>query len=318
MEGRCTAIAMPKPESFLVACDIGTSKICVLIGEQNARRSPRRDRQGRVPPTGVPVRATSSTSTPRSRPSSGPPKRRKSWPGCRFPGPGSAFPALTCGPSTAGAWSPCPARTGRSPRRTSTRVIDAARGVQIPPGPRGRARPASGFRGGRPGRRGRPGRHDRQPPRGRRPRRHGARRRDAEHRDLHEQGRHRGRPAGPRAVRRGRGGPHAGREGARDLPRSTSGEAPPRSRSTRRGRSRIPRWSRSAATTSPTISPSSCGLRSRMPSGLKKKYGCALRSAVSEDEMVEVPMVGGRAPKLCPRTDARPTSSSRAPRSCSA
>jgi cell division protein FtsA len=35
---------------------------------------------------------------------------------------------------------------------------------------------------------------------------------------------------------------------------------------------------------------------------IKKKYGCALRSAVAEDEMVEVPMVGGRAPKLCPRT----------------
>ena len=35
---------------------------------------------------------------------------------------------------------------------------------------------------------------------------------------------------------------------------------------------------------------------------IKKKYGCALRSAVGEDEMVEVPMVGGRAPKLCPRT----------------
>jgi cell division protein FtsA len=35
---------------------------------------------------------------------------------------------------------------------------------------------------------------------------------------------------------------------------------------------------------------------------LKKKYGCALRTAVPEDEMVEVPMVGGRAPKLCPRT----------------
>src|SRR5437667_12864470 len=27
---------MSKPENFLVACDIGTSKICVLIGEQNA------------------------------------------------------------------------------------------------------------------------------------------------------------------------------------------------------------------------------------------------------------------------------------------
>jgi cell division protein FtsA len=35
---------------------------------------------------------------------------------------------------------------------------------------------------------------------------------------------------------------------------------------------------------------------------IKKKHGCALRSAVAEDEMVEVPMVGGRAPKLCPRT----------------
>src|SRR5262249_6389699 len=30
------AVAMSKPEGFLVACDIGTSKICVLIGEQNA------------------------------------------------------------------------------------------------------------------------------------------------------------------------------------------------------------------------------------------------------------------------------------------
>src|SRR5438046_9463836 len=27
---------MAKPESFLVSCDIGSSKICVLIGEQNA------------------------------------------------------------------------------------------------------------------------------------------------------------------------------------------------------------------------------------------------------------------------------------------
>lgn len=35
---------------------------------------------------------------------------------------------------------------------------------------------------------------------------------------------------------------------------------------------------------------------------IKKKYGSALRSSVGEDEMVEVPMVGGRAPKLCPRT----------------
>jgi cell division protein FtsA len=35
---------------------------------------------------------------------------------------------------------------------------------------------------------------------------------------------------------------------------------------------------------------------------IKKKHGCALRGAVGEDEMVEVPMVGGRAPKLCPRT----------------
>lgn len=35
---------------------------------------------------------------------------------------------------------------------------------------------------------------------------------------------------------------------------------------------------------------------------IKKKFGSAMRSAVGEDEMVEVPMVGGRAPKLCPRT----------------
>src|SRR4029077_19153330 len=33
---------------------------------------------------------------------------------------------------------------------------------------------------------------------------------------------------------------------------------------------------------------------------LKKKYCCALRTAVSEDERVEVPRVGGRPPKRCP------------------
>src|SRR3954447_20528812 len=27
---------MAKPENFLVSCDIGTTKICVLIGEQNS------------------------------------------------------------------------------------------------------------------------------------------------------------------------------------------------------------------------------------------------------------------------------------------
>ena len=35
---------------------------------------------------------------------------------------------------------------------------------------------------------------------------------------------------------------------------------------------------------------------------LKKKYGSALTSAVGDDEMGEGPLVGGRAPKLCPRT----------------
>ena len=35
---------------------------------------------------------------------------------------------------------------------------------------------------------------------------------------------------------------------------------------------------------------------------IKKKYGSAQRSAVGDDEMVEVPMVGGREPKLCPRS----------------
>ncbi len=35
---------------------------------------------------------------------------------------------------------------------------------------------------------------------------------------------------------------------------------------------------------------------------IKKKFGSALRSAVGDDEMVEVAMVGGREPKLCPRS----------------
>src|SRR5262245_18174357 len=36
---RLPAHVMSKPESFLVACDIGTSKICVLIGDPNAAGS---------------------------------------------------------------------------------------------------------------------------------------------------------------------------------------------------------------------------------------------------------------------------------------
>jgi cell division protein FtsA len=45
-------------------------------------------------------------------------------------------------------------------------------------------------------------------------------------------------------------------------------------------------------------------LRTPIPDAerIKKKSGCALRSAVAEEDMVEVPMVGGRNPKLCPRT----------------
>lgn len=44
-------------------------------------------------------------------------------------------------------------------------------------------------------------------------------------------------------------------------------------------------------------------LRTPIPDAerIKKKSGSALRSSVSEDETVEVPLVGGRTPKLCPR-----------------
>jgi cell division protein FtsA len=45
-------------------------------------------------------------------------------------------------------------------------------------------------------------------------------------------------------------------------------------------------------------------LRTPIPDAerIKRKSGSTLRSSVSEEEMVEVPMVGGRTPKLCPRT----------------
>jgi cell division protein FtsA len=45
-------------------------------------------------------------------------------------------------------------------------------------------------------------------------------------------------------------------------------------------------------------------LRTPIPDAerIKRKSGSALRSSVSEEEMVEVPLVGGRTPKLCPRT----------------
>jgi cell division protein FtsA len=45
-------------------------------------------------------------------------------------------------------------------------------------------------------------------------------------------------------------------------------------------------------------------LRTPIPDAerIKKKSGSALVSSISEEEMVEIPLVGGRTPKLCPRT----------------
>ena len=52
---------MAKPENFLVACDIGSSKICVLIGEQNAH--------GSLDVIGKGAAATGSSNRMRSLPS---------------------------------------------------------------------------------------------------------------------------------------------------------------------------------------------------------------------------------------------------------
>ena len=292
----------PSPKNFLVACDIGTSKICVLIGEQNASGIPRRDRQGLGAPTAAPARATSSTSTPRSRRSSGPPRRPRSWRACRSPAPGWASRAPTSGRSTAAAWSPWPGRTGRSPRRTSPGsstppeacrslrimrsstscprdfAVDGQDGVADPLGMIGSRLEADVHVVTAPG-----GRHP-------------------EHRDLHEQGGHRGRPARPRAVRRGRGRADARREGARDLPRRHR-------RRHDRGR-RLPEGHdrphggdpdrRRPLHQRPRRRPARPDHGRRAAQEEVRAARCA--AAVSEDEMVEVPMVGGRAPKLCPRT----------------
>jgi hypothetical protein len=115
---------MSKPESFLVACDIGTSKVCVLIGEPNAAGSldvigkgaaaNRGTRKGNI----INVDAT-------SRPSSG--RREAEIGGVRSPASRGHL-ALPVRPQHRGSWQ-SPARTGRSPRNVTGHR--RRRGVQI-------------------------------------------------------------------------------------------------------------------------------------------------------------------------------------------
>ena len=59
--------------------------------------------------------------------------------------------------------------------------------------------------------------------------------------------------------------------------------------------------SRSAATTSPTTSPSACARRRTEAEMIKIKHGCAMAAMVKADETIEVPGVGGRKPRILSR-----------------
>ena len=82
---------------------------------------------------------------------------------------------------------------------------------------------------------------------------------------------------------------------------STSAAARPTCSSTSTAASPTPASSRSAGTTSPTTSRRGSARRWARPSGSKRNFGCALGRMVADDEEIEVPGVGGHAPRKAPR-----------------
>ena len=140
----------------------------------------------------------------------------------------------------------------------------------------------------------------------------------SEHRDLREQGGHRGRAARARAVRRRGGGADARREGARHRARRHR-----RRHDGARGLS--PRLDRPHGRHPDRRRPLHQRPRRRPPGPDHRRRAAQeevrlarSRSAVGEDEMVEVPMVGRPRAEALPAHDARRRSCSRGPRSCSA
>jgi hypothetical protein len=189
-DGKRVAL-MSKPESFLVACDIGTSKICVLIGSRTPR-PPRRHRQGRGANRGtrkgniINVDATIEAIKRAA-------EEAEIMAGVQISRAWVGISGRTSAPSTAGASWPCRGKDREITKEDVARVIDAARGVQIPQDHEVVHVVPRDFRGRRQDGVAGPRGDDREPPRGGRPRRDGARGGHAEHRDVHEQGGHRGR-----------------------------------------------------------------------------------------------------------------------------
>src|SRR4029453_3395792 len=136
---------MSKPENFLTSCDIGSSKICVLIGEQNSHSAldvigkgaaPNRGtRKGNIVNVDATIEAIKRAAEEAEIMAGG--QISRAWagvsganvpscntPGVRgaaagFSGAGAASPGRTGVPSTAGASLRSRARTGRSPGTTS-------------------------------------------------------------------------------------------------------------------------------------------------------------------------------------------------------
>ena len=104
-----------------------------------------------------------------------------------------------------------------------------------------------------------------------------------------------------RAARQRRGRALARTRRRSASPSSTSAAARPTCSSTSTAASRTPASSRPAATTSPATSRP--GLRTPMAEAerLKRNYGCALGRMIADDEEIEVPGVGGHAPRKVAR-----------------
>ena len=180
-----------------------------------------------------------------------------------------------------------------------------------PPGPRGDPRPAAGVHHRRPGRHQGAAGHERRAPRGQGAHRHrrglvGPEHRQVRQPDRPQRGRHRAPAAG--LVRR-----RCSRRTRRSwgCAWSTSAAAPPTSPSSPTAPSRTPRSS--ALGGNHLTNDIAIGLRTPAHEAerIKQKYGCALASMVDKDETIEVPSVGGRQPRASSPARSWPRSSSR-------
>ena len=299
-------MAKQKSGEIIVGLDIGTTKICAIVGEVTDERH-RHHRHRHAPVEGA---AQGRGRQHRGDRGLHPPRHRGGRADGRLrdhprlhrhrrrPHQGLQQPGHRRGEGQGGP------RGGHRARHRR------GQGGGHPAGPRGHPRPAAGVHHRRPGRHQGAAGHGRRAPRGQGPHRH-----------------RRGRPARrtsssaptarglnvadivlqPLASRRG--GARATTRRSWACASSTSAAAPPTSPSSPAAPSCTPRSSRWAATTSPTTSPSACARRRTRPSGSSRSTAARSRRMVDKDETIEVPERGRP-----PAARARPADPLRDPR----